>query len=171
MGRDFAGRQLRTSEQRGPAVAKARRGKRTNCMVLVDGKGLPMGVRPESTCPSEVKLAEATVAEVRAARPRGRSMQKLKRIIADHGDDSDPLRERFKERGIELIALYRQNNKRRRHQAGRTLRRYKRRWIVERANVWLEQSRRLLVHHEQLLSIYYAFIYLACFWINLRRRF
>jgi len=39
-------------------------------MVLVDGKGLPMGVRLESASPSEVKLAEATVAEVRVPRPK-----------------------------------------------------------------------------------------------------
>ena len=83
-------------------------------MVLVDGKGLPMGVRLESASPSEVNLAEATVAEVRVPRPRGRPGQKPKRIIADRGYDSDPLRERFKRRGIELIAPYRKNNKLRR---------------------------------------------------------
>ena len=109
-------------------------------MVLVDGKGLPMGVRLESASPSEVNLAEATVAEVprppaRTARPR----QKPKRIIADRGYDSDPLRERFKKRGIELIAPYRKNNKLRRYEDGRKLRRYKRRWIVERTNAWLGQ--------------------------------
>src|SRR3989442_8904 len=48
------------------------------------------------------------------------------------------------------------------------LRRYKRRWIVERTNAWLGQFRRLLVRHEHLLSTYRAFFYLACFWITLR---
>ncbi len=140
-------------------------------MVLVDGEGLPMGVRLESASPSEVNLAEATVAEVRVPRPQGRPRQKPKRIIADRGYDSDPLRERFKKRGIELIAPYRKNNKLRRYEDGRKLRRYKRRWIVERTNAWLGQFRRLLVRHEHLLSIYYAFFYLACFWITLRRHF
>jgi len=69
-------------------------------MVLVDGKGLPTGVRLESASPSEVNLAEATVAQVRIPRRRGRPRQKPKRIIADRGYDSDPLRERFKKRGI-----------------------------------------------------------------------
>ena len=72
-------------------------------MVLVDGKGLPMGVRLESASPSEVKLAEATVAEVRAPRPRGRPRAKNETYHGDRGYDSDPLRERFKKRGIELI--------------------------------------------------------------------
>lgn len=92
-------------------------------------------------------------------------------MIADRGFDSDPLRERLKKRGIELIAPYRSNNRERRHEDKRKLRRYKRRWIVERTNAWLGQFRRLLVRHEHLLSTYYAFFYLACFWITLRRYF
>jgi IS5 family transposase len=52
-------------------------------------------------------------------------------VIADRVYDSDPLRERLKKRGIELIAPYRINNKQRRYEDGRKLRRYKRRWIIE----------------------------------------
>jgi IS5 family transposase len=77
-------------------------------------------------------------------------------------------RQRLQKRGIELIAPYRENRKQRRYEDGRTLRRYKRRWIVERTNSWLGQFRRLLVRHEHLLSTYRAFFYLACFWITLR---
>ena len=51
-------------------------------------------------------------------------------MIADRGYDSDPLPERLKKRGIELIAPYRKNNQERRYEDGRKLRRYKRRWIV-----------------------------------------
>ena len=83
--------------------------------------------------------------------------------------DSDPLRERLKTRGIDLIVPYRSNNKHRRYEDGRKLRRYKRRWIIERTNAWFGQFRRLLVRHEHLLSTYRAFFYLACFWITLRR--
>ena len=73
-------------------------------------------------------------------------------MIADRAYDSDPLRRRLKKRGIELIAPYRKNNRERRYEDGRKLRRYKRRWIVERTNAWLGQFRRLLVRHEHLLS-------------------
>ena len=137
-------------------------------MVLVDGQGLPLGVRLESASPAEVKLAEATLAEVRVPRPKGRPRQKPERVIADRGYDSDPLRERLKKRGIDLIVPYRKNNQERRYEDGRKLRRYLRRWIVERTNAWLGQFRRLLVRHEHLLSTYRAFFYLACFWITLR---
>ena len=78
---------------------------------------------------------------------------------------------RLKKRGIDLIVPYRENNKERRYEDGRKLRRYLRRWIVERTHAWLGQFRRLLVRHEHLLSTYYAFFYLACFWITLRRCF
>jgi transposase len=146
-----------------------KRGKGTKWMVLVDGEGLPLGVRLESASPSEVKLAEATLAEVRVPQAKGRPRQKPERVIADRGYDSDPLRQRLRRRGIELIVPYRDNNHHRRYEDGRKLRRYKRRWIVERTNAWLGQFRRLLVRHEHLLCTYRAFFYLACFWITLRR--
>ena len=138
-------------------------------MVLVDGGGLPLGVRLESASPAEVTLAEATLAEVKVPRPKGRPRQKPKRVIADRAYDSDPLRERLKKRGIDLIVPYRNNSKHRRYEDGRKLRRYKRRWIIERTNAWLGQFRRLLVRHQHLLETYRAFFYLACLWITLRR--
>ena len=169
MGRDLPGRQLRSGEKRGAAVGKTKRGKGTKWMVLVDGQGLPLGVRLESASPAEVTLAESTLAAVRVPRSKGRPRQKPERIIADRAYDSDPLRERLRKRSIQLIAPYRKNNHHRRYEDGRTLRRYRRRWIVERTNAWLGQFRRLLVRHEHLLSTYRAFFYLACFWITLRR--
>ncbi len=168
VGRNLLGRQLRSGKKGGAAVGKTKRGKGTKWMVLVDGQGLPLGVRLESASPGEATLAEATLAEVRVPRPKGRPRQKPERVIADRAYDSDPLRERLKKRGIELIAPYRKNNKARRYEDGRKLRRYKHRWIVERTNAWLGQFRRLLVRHEHLLSTYQAFFYIACFWITLR---
>jgi transposase len=91
-------------------------------------------------------------------------------VIADTAYDSDPLRRRWKQRGIELIAPYRRNKRETPYHDGRKFRRYKRRWIVERTNAWLGQFRRLLIRYD-LLSTYYAFFYLACFWITLRSYF
>jgi IS5 family transposase len=87
------------------AVGKTKRGKGTKWMVLVDGQGLPLGVRLESASPAEVTLAEATLAEVRVPRSQGRPRQKPERVIADAGYDSDPLRQRLKKRAIELVGL------------------------------------------------------------------
>src|SRR2546426_7621699 len=121
---------LLRGEKRGSAVGKTKRGKGTKWMVLVDGQGLPLGVRLESATPHEVTLAAATLQEVSVPRPKGRPRQKPERVIADTAYDSDPLRQRLQKRGIELIAPYRENNRHRRYEDGRKLRRYKRRWIV-----------------------------------------
>ena len=169
MGRGISGWQFCASQKGGAGVGKTKRGKGTKWMVLVDGQGLPLGVRLESASPGEAALAEATLKEVRVPRAKGHPRQKPKRVIADRAYDSDPLRERLKKRGIELIAPYRKNNKQRRYEDGRKLRRYKRRWIIERTNAWFGQFRRLLVRHEHLLATYRAFFYLACLWITLRR--
>ena len=55
--------------------------------------------------PYEVKLAETTLATIRVGRSHhsGRPRQKPMRVIADKAYDSDPLRARLRQRGIELI--------------------------------------------------------------------
>jgi transposase len=90
-------------------------------------------------------------------------------VIADGGYDSDPLRERLARRGIELIAPHHKNRTRLATQDGRALRRYKRRWIVERTIGWLGNYRRLVVRYDRSLTIYQAFFHIACFMIVLRR--
>jgi transposase len=94
------------------------RGKGTKWMALVDGEGLALGVRLESASSGEATLAEATLAEVKVPRPKGRPRQKPKRIIADRAYDSDPLRELLAKRGIDLILPYRKNSKHRRYEDG-----------------------------------------------------
>jgi len=90
----------------GAAVGKTKRGKGTKWMVLVDGEGIPLGVRLESASPNEVTLAESTLGEVRVPPPQGRPRQKPKRVIADRAYDSDPLRQRLQQRSIELIVPF-----------------------------------------------------------------
>lgn len=53
-------------------------------MVLVDGKGAPLGLHADSASPSEVKLRSFTLAGVNA----GRSAKKPERLIGDRGCDS-----------------------------------------------------------------------------------
>jgi len=91
------------------------------------------------------------------------------RVIADKAYDSDALRERLARRGIELIVPHRSNRKKPATQDGRALRRYQRRWIVERTNAWLGNFRRLVVRYDRSLTIYRAFFHIACFIIVLRR--
>ena len=99
-------------------------------MVLADASGLPLGVHAVSASPHEVTLVEATLATSCAG-------EEPERLIGDRAYDSDPLDEALKERSIEMIAPHRRNRKKPRTQDGRTLRRYKRRWKIERLFAWL----------------------------------
>lgn len=90
-------------------------------------------------------------------------------MIADKAYDSDPLRARLKRRGIELIVPHKANRVRPATQDGRKLRRYRRRWTVERTMAWLGNCRRLVTRWDRLSIIYQAFFNIACLMIILRR--
>jgi transposase len=124
-------------------------------MVVVDGQGVPLGDYLHSASPAEVKLAAQTLATIRIGRRHhaGRPRQKPTRVIADRAYDSDALRRELAHRGIELIAPHRKNRRKPRTQDGRALRRYKRRWIIERTNAWLGNFRRLVVRYDRSRSI------------------
>jgi IS5 family transposase len=62
---------------------------------------------------------------------------KPQNLIGDRAYDSDPLDEQLRREGVEMIALHR-NNRRGKTQDGRRLRRYQRRWIVERFLAWIQ---------------------------------
>jgi transposase len=135
-------------------------------MVVVDGQGVPLGSQLMSATPAEVRFAEPTLAAIgvfRGGRPR-----KPLRVIADRGYDSNPLRLRLKKRGILFIAPYRSNRTRNLLNDGRTLRRYRKRWKVERTFAWFGNFRRLVVRYDRHLSIYRAFFHLACALITMR---
>ena len=89
--------------------------------------------------PGEASLAEIRLTEVRVPRCKGRSQPKPIRVIDDRTYESDPLSERLKERGIELIVQYRKKSRRCRYEDRLKLRRYKYLWIIERSNPWLGQ--------------------------------
>jgi len=96
-------------------------------------------------------------------------LDKVQRLVLDRGYDSDPLRGRLQERGIEMICPHRRNCKKPKTQDGRKLRRYKRRWKVERTFAWLSNYRRLVVRWERNLVVYRGFFDLACALIALNR--
>ena len=154
-------RNLRSGEKRGLQVGKTKRGKGTKIMAIVDGNGLPVAGRTESASPAEVKLVEPTL--------ESRWVEEVpKRLIGDKAYDSDPLDQTLaKEHGVEMIAPNRRNRVRK-TQDGRPLRRYKRRWKVERFFAWLHNFRRLVVRWEYHAENFTAFLHLACAMILFR---
>jgi transposase len=90
------------------------------------------------------------------------------RLIGDKAYDSDPLDAELKERGIELIAPHKSNRKKAPTQDGRPLRRYKRRWKIERLFAWLQNFRRIAMRFDFHDENYLGFVHLGCIRILLR---
>jgi transposase len=84
------------------------------------------------------------------------------RLIGDKTYDSDALDEHLAEEyGIEMISPNRSNRKQK-TQDGRPLRRYRRRWKVERLFAWMQNYRRLVTRWEYRIENFLGFVQLAC---------
>jgi transposase len=155
-------------EKGGPLVGKTKSGKGTKLMVLADGAGTPLGIHVEKASPSEMTLVEATLNNVKVKTGK-RKKGKPERLIGDRGYDSNKVRAFLVKRGIEPIIPARGNNTVATHQDGRKMRRYKRRWKIERSNSWLQNFRRLTVRYERSEKVFTALVHMACALITLKR--
>ncbi len=82
-------------------------------------------------------------------------------MIGDKAYDSDQLDRQLKnEYDIERIAPNRRN--RSKTQDRRKLRRYKKRWKVERLFAWMQHFRRLVTRWEFHIENFLGFVQLAC---------
>ena len=145
-------------------MGKTKRGKGTKIMAITDAGGVVLSVSVQSASPHEVTLVEKTLED----RFVGDLPQKL---IGDRAYDSDPLDERLAEMGVEMIAPHRTGRIKPKTQDGRKLRRYKRRWKVERFFAWLFNYRRCIVRHENKEQNFKAVVLLACIMIFLKSYF
>src|SRR3984893_4675201 len=89
--------------------------------------------------------------------------------IGDKAYDSDPLDQRIREHlRVELIAPHRWNRSKPVTQDGRALRRYRRRWKIERLFAWLHNYRRIVIRWEYYPENFLGMAQLACAVILLR---
>ncbi len=144
-------------------MGPTKRGKGSKLMAVADGHGLPLAVDVASASPAEVRLVISTL--------EARFVPELpERLIGDKAYDSDPLAEELAEGGVELIAPNRENRKVK-TQDGRPLRRYRRRWKIERLFAWLQNFRRVVNRWEHNVLNFLGFVQLGCIVILLRRGF
>ena len=130
-------------------------------MVVADFHGLPVAADAASAAPHEVTLVRNTLqACFTHERPR--------KLVGDRAYDSDPLDRELAEEGVELIAPHRANRKKPATQDGRKLRRYKRRWKVERLWAWLQNFRRVATRFDYHVENFLGFVHLGCIKILLR---
>jgi len=125
-------------------------------MGITDAHGTPVALFVESASPAEVTLVEQTL--------RCRFTTALpERLIGDKAYDSNGLDARMALRGVRMISPNRTGT--RRTQDGRELRRYKRRWKIERTFAWLSFKRRLVTRYERYITNFEAFLHCACFFL------
>ena len=124
-------------------------------MLMVDGEGTPLSAFTSDAATSEVQSIESLVDERLTHR-------KPKRLLYDKAADADGLRASLKLRGILLICPHRENRTKASANDGRVLRRYRRRYRVERSLSWLYNFRRLITRWEYYPELFQSFVHLAC---------
>jgi transposase len=129
---------------------------------MVDGNGLPLSAYTTAAHHNEVNTVETLVDE-------RRSRRKPRRLLYDKAADADWLRDGLAYRGIELICPHRSNRSKPSRQDGRALRRYIRRYRVERSISWLHCYRRLITRWEFYSDLFEGFVQLACLFTIINR--
>ena len=151
-----------TAKGGGAEIGPTRRGKGLKIMAIVDRHGLPLSVSTHAANHHEVRLVQLCFDfYMIEAKP--------KNLIGDRAYDSDVLDEELRSQGIEMIAPHRSNRVRSLTQDRRRLRRYTRRWLVERFLAWIQWRRRLLVRWEFYPQNFLGFVQLACLLILFRQ--
>jgi len=146
----------------GDEIGPTKRGKGVKILAIVDRHGLPLSVSTHAANHHEVTLVQLSFDfYMLEAKPEN--------LIGDRAYDSDPLDEELAREGVHLIAPHRKNRKKLKTQDGRPLRRYARRWIIERFFSWMQWKRRLLVRWEYYAENFLGFVQLAALSILLKR--
>lgn len=154
-------RNVRSCKKRGQSVGKSRAGLATKVMALTDRDGFPLSIHIADGNRHDISLTDATLDAAFVA-------ELPPRLIADKAWDSNALRVRLREeRDIELISPNRRCS--RKSQDKRPLRRYKRRWKVERFFAWLKRFRRLGTRYEYKAENFLALLLLGCVVFTLKK--
>lgn len=130
-------------------------------MAIAAENSLPLAVSVQAASPHESKLVEEVLANC--------FLDELPaRLIGDRAYDSDPLDKQLKEAyDIEMIVPHRDGRKHK-TQDGRPLRRYKKRWRVERLFAWLQWFRRLVIRYEYHVENFLGMVHLGCLKLMLK---
>jgi hypothetical protein len=102
-------------------------------MAMADGVGLPLAIHTAAATPHEVTLVPGPLAATLTA-------ERPDRLSGDPPYASAPLDAEWAAAGMEMIAPQRAHRLKPATQAGRPLRRYRRRWLVERLFAWGRMS-------------------------------
>jgi transposase len=129
--------------------------------IATDAQGLPLAVTSTGSNVPDVKEVLHVVDEIPPVRGKvGHPRKRPEKLYADRAYDSDPHRQKLRERGIDPKIA------RRRTEHGSGLGIY--RWVVERTVSWLHSFRRLRLRTDRNGQVHDAFTALAsaliCMW-------
>jgi transposase len=158
-------RHLRGGAKRGVAIGATKCGKGMKLEVVVDRTGVPIGKATDAANVAEVDLVGPAVDSI----PSEIDIPSGTPLIEDAAYDSDPHRDDMAAKGFKVISPHRKNRVRPSRNDGRTFRRYKRRYIVERTFAWFHSFRRVMTRYEYKCDLYDGFFSLACAFLAITR--
>jgi transposase len=129
-------------------------------MAVADRHGLPVAVHVESATSTRSQISRSHLG-------RNGDSRSPSELVGDNAYDSDKLDSELSKYGIQLISPHRSTRKNR-TQDLRRLRRYRRRWKIERLFAWLQNFRRLVVRYERYAENFLGMLQLGCCIILLR---
>src|SRR5262245_1277334 len=135
---------------------RAKRG--TKRSLIVDGRGVPIGIVVSGAERADVKLLGATLEAMVVERPD--ASQQKQNLCLDKGYNGEATEQLVAAAGYVLHMPDKANAKKKRKRQGG--RRKARRWVVEVTHSWLNRFRRLLVRWEKKKSNYLSMLYFAC---------
>jgi transposase len=153
----FTGAKKGASRSGLPSAARGRKSS------LADDHRLPLAISIESASPHESQLVEGVLGQTFLdTLPAG--------LIGDKACDRDRWHRDLAQRyGIPMIALHIAGSAGSRLKIGRSLRRYRRRWRVQRLVAWLHHFRRLVIRWEYHAESFLGMVRPGCIKILLRR--
>ena len=147
----------------GDGIGCTKAGKGVKIMILVDATGLPVAVETAPANRHESHLVQQLFEFMLPFEP-------VTRVIGDKAYDSDALDTKLADVGVEMISPHRSSRRpENKTQDGRALRRYRRRWTVERTIAWLQHFRRLCIRYEKSTLLFQGFLHFTCALLLLKR--
>lgn len=132
-----------------------RRKKGSKHHMVTDANGIPLAVRLTGANSHDVTQLLPLVDEIPAIAGKvGRPLRRPASVLGDRAYDSQPHRQKLRQRGIQPVLAQRRTD----HGSGLGIYR----WVVERSLSWLHQNRRLRIRYDRRADIHDAFLIIGC---------
>jgi putative transposase len=136
----------------------------TKRSLLVDGKGVPLGITVDGANIHDMKMTQATLQSIAICRPDPTIIKSEQHICLDKGYDFPEVYELLQDYGYTI------HIRKRGECCYKRVPKYRARHrVVERTHSWMNRFRRLLIRWEKKVENYIGMVHVACAWITYRR--